>query len=93
MFLSPNGVPLRRPCIVRILARYAAQVQLPGATAHTLRHSCATHMLRRGAELRHLQEMLGHNSPVTTQHYTQVDLTDLHKVVRRCHPRERKWFS
>lgn len=93
VFLSSNGLPLRRPCIVRILARYAAQVQLPGVTAHTLRHSCATHMLRRGAELRHLQEMLGHNSPVTTQHYTQVDLTDLHKVVRRCHPRERKWFS
>lgn len=46
-------------------------------------------MLRRGAGIRHLQAMLGHSSPLTTEHYTQVDLSDLHKVLRRCHPREK----
>ena len=57
-------------------------------TPHLLRHSCATHMLRRGAGLRHIQELLGHNSVASTEHYTRVELSDLRKVLARCHPRE-----
>ena len=90
-FLNPVGQPLSRDVICAVVARHAISVALKGTTAHTLRHSCATHMLRRGAGIRHLQEMLGHSSPLTTEHYTQVELSDLQKVLRRCHPRERKF--
>ncbi len=89
LFLSRRGRPMQRSTMINILNRYSKKANLPGVTAHTLRHSCATHMMRRGAGLRHIQFMLGHGSPVTTQHYTQVDLSDLQKVLRRCHPRER----
>ena len=91
VFLSSLGRPLQRSGIGTIVARWAEKVSLSDVTPHTLRHSCATHMLRRGAGIRHLQEMLGHSSPLTTEHYTQVELSDLHKVLRRCHPRERHW--
>lgn len=88
LFLSHHGRPLGRGAVRDIVHRCAQKAGLAGVKPHTLRHSCATHMLRRGADLRHLQEMLGHSSPVTTQNYTQVELSDLHKVLRRCHPRE-----
>lgn len=58
-------------------------------TPHTLRHSCATHMLKRGAGLRHLQQLLGHNHLSSTEHYTRLEVSDLRKVLSRCHPRER----
>ena len=91
VFLSSQGKPLQRSGIGTIVSHWAKKVALADVTPHTLRHSCATHMLRRGAGIRHLQEMLGHSSPLTTEHYTQVQLSDLHKVLRRCHPRERTW--
>lgn len=59
-------------------------------TPHVLRHSCATHMLRHGAGLRQLQELMGHASPESTQRYTRVEVSDLRRVLQRCHPRERK---
>ncbi len=59
-------------------------------STHTFRHSCATHMLRAGGPIRHLQEMLGHASIETTQIYTRVTITDLKAVHRRFHPRERQ---
>jgi integrase/recombinase XerD len=57
-------------------------------TPHILRHSCATHMLRHGASLRHIQELLGHASLTSTEHYTRVEISDLRKVIAKCHPRE-----
>ena len=91
LFLNQQGKPLARGTVRDIVVLYAKKLGLAGVKPHTLRHSCATHMLARGAGLRHLQEMLGHSSPVTTQHYTQLDLSELHKVLRRCHPREASW--
>lgn len=59
-------------------------------TPHTLRHSCATHMLRNGAGLRQVQELLGHSQITSTEHYTRVEVSDLRKTLARCHPRERQ---
>jgi site-specific recombinase XerD len=58
-------------------------------TPHTLRRACATHMLLRGAGLRHLQQLLGHASPTTLQRYTRIDIADLRAMHQRYHPRER----
>lgn len=91
VFLTYRGRPMGRDNLASIVSRWARSVGLSDVTPHTLRHSCATHMLRRGANLRHLQEMLGHDSPLTTSHYAQVDLKDLHKALRRYHPREKRW--
>jgi site-specific recombinase XerD len=58
-------------------------------TPHGLRHACATHLLERHAELRHIQELLGHASVATTQIYTHVEVGHLKEILQRCHPRER----
>ena len=91
LFLNQRGSSLKRYQLTRIVRLLAGAAGLGRTvTPHTLRHSCATHMLRRGAGLRQLQVLLGHSSSRTTDHYTRVDLTDLRKVLRRCHPRERR---
>ena len=56
-------------------------------TPHALRHTCATHLLRGGADLRHVQALLGHRRLTTTALYTRVAITDLRAVIARCHPR------
>jgi integrase/recombinase XerD len=91
LFVSSRGLKLSRGSLAQLVTRWAVRAGLSKhATPHILRHSCATHMLRRGAELRHLQVLLGHASSKTTELYTRVELSDLRKVVRRCHPRERR---
>jgi integrase/recombinase XerD len=89
VFLSLRGTALSISTLTTMVTRYARAAKLePKVTPHTLRHCCATHMLARQAGLRHLQEMLGHASPDTTQVYTQVDLSSLRAVHQQCHPRE-----
>jgi integrase/recombinase XerD len=72
LFLNHHGDRLTRQGFWLIIKAYARQVGLGNITPHTLRHSFATHMLRNGAELRHVQELLGHSSIATTQIYTQL---------------------
>lgn len=78
--------PMAIWCVVKKYAR-AAKLKKP-VTTHTLRHSCATHMLHNGAPIRHLQEMLGHVSLETTQVYTRMTINELKKIHRRYHPSE-----
>ncbi len=58
---------------------------------HTLRHSCATHLLRGGADIRHVQKLLGHSSIESTARYTRVFPKDLAQTMKKAHPRERTW--
>jgi integrase/recombinase XerD len=58
-------------------------------SCHTFRHSVATHLLRGGADIRHIQALLGHRSLQATERYTRVEVSDLREVVRRAHPRGR----
>jgi integrase/recombinase XerD len=57
--------------------------------AHLLRHTCATHLLKGRADIRHIQRLLGHESLSTTERYTKVEINDLREVIERCHPREK----
>jgi integrase/recombinase XerD len=71
-----------------LVKKYAARIGAsPDVSPHTLRHSFATHMLAGGAEIRALQEMLGHASIQTTQIYTHVEHSRLKTIHKRCHPR------
>ncbi|MCG8449372.1 MAG: site-specific tyrosine recombinase XerD [Pirellulales bacterium] len=88
LFLSPRGQGLRRERIWELIKKYAARVGISNEISpHSLRHSFATHLLAGGADLRQVQEMLGHASIATTQLYTHVDHTRLKKVHKAYHPR------
>ncbi len=58
-------------------------------TPHTLRHTCATHLLKGKADIRQIQKLLGHRRLSSTEIYTHVELSDLAEVISRCHPREK----
>lgn len=88
LILSPRGAPLRRERIWELIKKYAARVGVPSEISpHSLRHSFATHLLAGGADLRQVQELLGHASIATTQIYTHVDHTRLKAVHQAFHPR------
>jgi integrase/recombinase XerD len=88
LFLSRSGARLDRTNVWRVAKLYLAAAGADAhASTHTLRHSFATHMLQGGANLRAIQEMLGHASPVTTQIYTHLDRRDLINAHKRFHPR------
>ncbi len=88
LLLSYRGRRLRRERIWELLKYYAARVGAPpDVSPHTMRHSFATHLLAGGADLRQVQEMLGHASIATTQIYTHVDSSRLKAVHNKFHPR------
>ncbi len=87
LLLSRSGRAITRVVIWQLVKKYAHRAGLAGVHPHTLRHSFATHLLAGGADLRVVQELLGHSNISTTQIYTHVDATRLREVVRRCHPR------
>jgi integrase/recombinase XerD len=88
VFVSRGGKPLSREMLWVIVKKYVRRTGLPTkASPHTLRHSFATHLLAGGADLRTVQELLGHASIRTTQHYTHVDRDRLKAIHRRFHPR------
>ncbi|WP_437188391.1 site-specific tyrosine recombinase XerD [Planctomicrobium sp. SH668] len=88
MFLTRTGRPLTRVNVWQLVKKYSLRAGCGNRVSpHTLRHSFATHMLAGGAEIRALQELLGHASIRTTQIYTQVEHSRLKSIHAKCHPR------
>jgi integrase/recombinase XerD len=92
LFLTRSG---RRPCAAALRLMLKVHARAAGIEGrffpHALRHTCATHLLQGGADLRHVQELLGHQSMQTTAIYTRVAIKDLRDVIEKTHPRERTW--
>lgn len=90
LFLSLRGNKLSKNRVWELVKSYAGKARIKKTISpHTFRHTCATLMLRNKANVRHIQELLGHASLESTQIYTSVSIIDLKEVHAKCHPREK----
>ncbi len=90
LFLSLKGNRLSRNRVWVLIKEYTKQAKVKkNVYPHTFRHSCATSMLKNKADIRSIQELLGHSSLDSTQVYTKITITDLKEIHTRCHPREK----
>ena len=86
LFISRHGGRLSLVGLRAIVRRHGGAIGVD-VSPHALRHTCATHLLRGGADIRHVQELLGHRCLATTALYTRVAIKDLREVLARAHPR------
>jgi integrase/recombinase XerD len=89
LFITKNGRPITFGNLGDIIKRYAkkAGIKTP-VTPHSFRHACATHLLKGGADIRYVQELLGHSALTSTQIYTKLDISFLKQAHKKYHPRE-----
>jgi integrase/recombinase XerC len=87
LFINQRGGPLTTRSVGRTVKKIAKDRGLPSIHPHTLRHAFGTHMLTEGADLRSIQELLGHERLATTQKYTQLSITHVMEVYDKTHPR------
>lgn len=86
-FVNRYGRPLTRAMVFTIVRRLCAEAGITKTVSpHTLRHSFATHLLQNGADLRVIQQLLGHEDLATTEIYTHLNVQDLRKAILQCHP-------
>jgi integrase/recombinase XerD len=90
LFVSKNGRRIINCNLNTLIGKYAKKAGLESRiTPHSFRHACATHLLKAGADIRYVQELLGHAQLSTTQIYTKIDITTLKAAHKKYHPRER----
>ncbi len=94
LFLGPDGRRIKHHLVARRLAAYAERARIGmRVTPHTFRRSCTSELLRSGANMYHVKELLGHESLDTLKHYAKLTITDLKATHAKCHPRERDTHS
>lgn len=89
LFQTVMQKKLRRQLLCAIVGDYAKKAGIEGVTTHTLRHACATHLLDAGADLRLIQEVLGHSSIASTQRYTHLSSNKMQEMFQQFHPRKK----